>query len=150
MKESNGYIPTAEEINNWSICGIGHDSINRSVCIRAKCERLGYEIYCKSCGGHGDIWDSQEEKTAYEDWKETEPPVGEGWQLWETVTEGSPVSPVLATPEELASWLVCHDTSITKDCTYENWMKFFLGNGFAASSVRVNGGWMSGVKATCN
>jgi len=33
-----------------------------------------------------------------------DPPVGEGWQRWETTTEGSPSSPVVATAVELASW----------------------------------------------
>ena len=26
-----------------------------------------------------------------------EPPIGDGWQVWETVSEGSPVTPVFAT-----------------------------------------------------
>lgn len=41
------------------------------------------------------------------DWKKhfkVDPPEGEGWQLWETTTEGAPVSPVFRTPEELAEW----------------------------------------------
>lgn len=41
----------------------------------------------------------------YDDWEHTEPPTGEGWQVWETVSEGSPVSPVFATAEELARHL---------------------------------------------
>lgn len=32
------------------------------------------------------------------------PPVGEGYQLWETTSEGSPVSPVFATLDELCEW----------------------------------------------
>ncbi len=34
------------------------------------------------------------------------PPNGEGWQLWETVSEGSPISPVFETGEQLAQFLV--------------------------------------------
>lgn len=33
-----------------------------------------------------------------------ETPSGEGFQLWETTSEGSPISPVFATKEELAAW----------------------------------------------
>lgn len=33
---------------------------------------------------------------------------GEGYQLWETISEGSPVSPVFATPAELATWIKTH------------------------------------------
>jgi hypothetical protein len=32
------------------------------------------------------------------------PPTGEGWQLWQTVSDG-PISPVFATPEELIDWM---------------------------------------------
>ena len=32
------------------------------------------------------------------------PPQGEGYQLWETTSEGSPVSPVFATLDELCEW----------------------------------------------
>ncbi len=37
-------------------------------------------------------------------WQPTEPPTGEGYQLWETVSEGSPISPVFASTEALAAW----------------------------------------------
>lgn len=33
-----------------------------------------------------------------------EPPKGDGFQLWETVSEGGPISPVFKTPEELSAW----------------------------------------------
>lgn len=44
-----------------------------------------------------------------EQWFENErhgPPEGEGWQVWETVSGGSPISPVFATPKELVAWIV--------------------------------------------
>ena len=44
-------------------------------------------------------------KEAYEAWKPTEPPTGEGWQLWETVSEGSPVSKVFATRDAFVQYL---------------------------------------------
>jgi len=34
-----------------------------------------------------------------------EPPEGVGWQMWEDTSEGSPISPVFKTAEELAQWL---------------------------------------------
>lgn len=37
------------------------------------------------------------------------PPTGEGWQMWEDTSEGSPMSPVFATREELARWLANYD-----------------------------------------
>lgn len=50
------------------------------------------------CAFHHALW----EATAY---PKLEPPPGEGWQLWETVTEGSPISPVFAEREDLVGWL---------------------------------------------
>jgi len=47
-------------------------------------------------------------------WKPTEPPAGPGWQLWETVTEGSPITPVFATQEGLVQHLVDHGDGIRK------------------------------------
>jgi hypothetical protein len=41
-----------------------------------------------------------------EAWQSTDPPAGEGWQLWETVSEGSPVTPVFPTADGLISHLV--------------------------------------------
>lgn len=34
----------------------------------------------------------------------TEQPRGRGWQLWETVSEGSPMSPVFESAQALAEW----------------------------------------------
>ena len=48
----NGYLPTPEEVNTWSISGFGHDSINCGVCIKAKAERLGFAYLCPTCDGH--------------------------------------------------------------------------------------------------
>lgn len=53
-----------------------------------------------------DDFKSKEAEDLYESWEEEEPPTGEGWQLWENVSEGSPVSPVFATSGELVDWMV--------------------------------------------
>ncbi len=77
-----------------------------------------------------------------------DPPKGDGYQLWETVTEGSPISPVFATPENLARWLVANDTSITQSTTYEQWLKFIKGDGWAPSMMfSPKHGLESGVSA---
>jgi hypothetical protein len=75
------------------------------------------------------------------------PPAGDGYQIWETVTEGSPISPVFATPDELAAWMVEHDTSITKNTTKEQWVKFITGPGWSPSMVfSTDKGMQSGVE----
>jgi len=45
-------------------------------------------------------------KAKYEAWEEELPPEGEGYQLWETVSEGSPISPVFPTKETFVDYLV--------------------------------------------
>lgn len=101
---NNGYVPTAQEVNEWNRRGLGHDAINRYICVEAKAKRLGVYGKCQYCNGDGEIWQSEEIKRLHEEWEPIEPPEGEGYQLWETTTEGSPVSPVFATLDELCVW----------------------------------------------
>jgi len=54
----------------------------------------------------GFVYDGPDDEEAQEAWERTDPPAGEGWQIWETVSEGSPVSPVLPTAEALVEWMV--------------------------------------------
>jgi len=58
---------------------------------------------CQTCGGEGM---DPAVKDIYEAWNPTPPPAGEGWQLWETVSEGSPVSAVYRTRAEFVDYLV--------------------------------------------
>ena len=117
LPESNGYTPTADEVNAWSIGGFGHDAINAGVCLEARCGRDGVTLACQACSGSGDIWSSPEAKFACDDWKPTEPPTGEGFQLWETTSEGSPGSPVFTTIEELCAWCADHATTFGSEKT---------------------------------
>jgi len=130
-------IPTPKEINDWSITGFGHDSCNQWVVVKAECERLGYEIECHRCHGEGTLWPTPEIKQRHEEWEPTAPPSGEGYQLWETVSEGSPISPVFATPEELADWLAVYENQkgTDKGTTRDQWLQFIQGPGWAPSMV---------------
>ncbi len=69
-----------------------------------------------------------------------------GWQMYEDVTEGTPVSPVMESPEALARWLADNNTSAfgRHTATYEEWLKM-IGKGWAPSMVRVDGVVSSGV-----
>lgn len=136
LPESNGYVPTPQEVNDWSINGFGHDSINSWVCLKAKAKRLKYPQHCATCKGEGSIWDSPASKHKAEHWKQKEPPKGKGYQMWETTSEGSPMSPVFATPEELAKWLADNGASSfgSMTSTYEAWLRVCNG-GFAPSAV---------------
>lgn len=118
------YHPTAEEVNKWSLEGMGHDSINCWICVEARAKRLGVYGLCKYCHGEGDIWQSEEVKKQHEAWKSFEPPRGKGFQLWETTSEGSPVSPVFASLDELCSWAEGNaSTFADHKATKEQWKK---------------------------
>jgi len=61
--------------------------------------------WCKKCDGSGM---DPACKEAYDKWESEDhaPPKGPGYQLWETVSEGSPVSPVFATLDEFVNYLI--------------------------------------------
>jgi hypothetical protein len=98
-------VPTAAQVNEWSLTGFGHDAINASVAVSARCEREGVNPTCQTCDGHATIETYPGQRADAEAWEPTDPPKGDGWQLWETVTEGSPISPVFRTADELAAWM---------------------------------------------
>lgn len=124
---------TAAEVNRWSLGGMGHDSLNCMIVIRAACERLGVPEVCLVCEGHGSVerWSGQ--RAEAEAWEPVEPPEGDGWQMWETTSEGSPMSPVFATPEELAAWLAETGASMFggTTATKDHWLSIITGEDFA-------------------
>ncbi len=168
----NGWVPknppvhpTAEQVNVWSISGgMGHDSINCWVCVKAKCKRLNQPDTCGVCNGNGIDPADKETYDKMEAWKSTEPPTGEAYQIWETVSEGSPVTPAFVDPEQLAEWCVNHQfdgkhhliggerwnglAGGTGELSKEQWLKFIVGPGWAPSMVMEPGkSVMSGVEA---
>lgn len=103
---------TAAEINAKNrpgALGFGHDAINRMILVKFRCEQLGIPVNCPVCDGHGDTG-IPEQREAYENYEGPEPPEGEGYQLWETTSEGSPQTPVFATMEELCDYAAKHCT----------------------------------------
>jgi hypothetical protein len=98
-------VPAAAEVNEWSLRGFGHDSINAGIAVSARCKREGFTDTCETCNGHASVEAYEGQRAEAEAWEPSEPPAGEGWQLWETVSEGSPISPVFATADGLAAWM---------------------------------------------
>lgn len=139
-------VPTAAEVNEWSISGFGHDAINASVVVRARCEREGVNETCPTCDGHATVEKYPGQRADAEAWEPTDPPKGDGWQLWETVSEGSPVSPVFATADELAGWMSDPERG-------DRWVpgdvaRKFIDDGWAPTGVLTPGrGYSSGVEA---
>lgn len=90
------------------------------------------------CAFHKTLWDELMPKL--------EPPTGVGWQLWETVSEGSPISPVFATADQLAKWMTSANCTVTGPVSsYEVAMRF-IEEGWAPSMVGEEGQIMSGVE----
>ena len=91
-------------------------------------------------------WPLQKVWYSYElaDEELSDPPDGPAYQVWETVSNGSPVSPPFLAPEDLARWMVEHDNSSTKDVTYAEWVDFIRE---IQSAVSMDNG-ASGVKGS--
>jgi hypothetical protein len=68
-------------------------------------------------------WDGPRPKAEHymPDWPEAE---RTHWQMYESTSEGTPISPVCASPEELAHWLADNGASAFADmtATYEQWL----------------------------
>jgi hypothetical protein len=105
---------------------LGHDAIDRWNATKAIIRAAGQDDrwgICPGCEGHAYHPDDVE---AQESFEPTEPPTGDGWQLWETTSEGSPVSPVFASAEELAAWCADNATLFgSVRATYDDWLAMF-------------------------
>jgi len=79
-------------------------------------------------------------------WTEEQAP---GWQMYENVSEGTPISPVFPTPEALATWLAEQKSDghgwFTRNSTYEQWLSM-IHAGSAPSMAVVDGRMMTGVE----
>ncbi len=69
-------------------------------------------------------------------------------QMYDNTSEGTPISPVMETPEQLAQWLADNEASAFAGmtATYEQWLGT-IKRGFAPSAVLVCGHLESGVAA---
>jgi len=89
----------------------GHDSSDQWLAAKKIIETAGLDPnewgVCPTCKGDAM---NPAVKDLYEAWEESEPPEGEGYQLWETTSEGSPITPVFETLREVAEYAAEHCT----------------------------------------
>ena len=88
---------------------------------------------------------------AYEAWEDYDPPAGEGWQVWETVSCGSPITPVLPTAEALVAHLVEHGTAWDQrrgERPTRAQAEAMVGQGGAMSAMSVGGKVMDSYEAS--
>lgn len=62
-------------------------------------------FFCPDCKGDGRVVEDTAQHKLHKKFRRKGPPEGEGWQVWETVSEGSPITPVFPTAEELVEHL---------------------------------------------
>ena len=141
----------AADVNQWARKGFGHDSINQWICVRFRARKLGVYGLCRRCRGEGTIWRRHTDAKRYNRWREFGPPKGDGWQVWETVSEGSPVSPVFRTPEALVDWL-CAPASPWDRYSEQGKPRaaaqaFVFGSGWVPSMVVTSGGVYSNIES---
>lgn len=114
--------------------GMGHDALDRWAATDKIIEAAGLDPKawgkCQACAGHGDIEAYPGQRAEAEAWEPTDPPTGEGWQMWQTTSEGSPQTPVFATAEELADY--CAETKASwfgsTPASREDWLNSFTGS----------------------
>jgi hypothetical protein len=106
---------------------------SRGELIECRARRLGVYGVCPSCNGTGIEWETKAHKILSDRWEEIPPPTGEGWQVWETVSLGSPITPVFATPEELIEELATNGTA---------WRKDAYSKESATAFVKSESGWV--------
>lgn len=97
---------------------------------------------CPTCEGHGSVEKYPGQRTEEEAWAEEEhnPPTGDGWQVWETVSEGSPISPVFADREGLIAWLMspAYTWGTSQPLTRDQ-AEGFVDSAWAPSGAIING-----------
>ncbi len=98
----------------FSLCGAMEDYNKKT-----KSDQL-----CEKCKKFARIAGFKFSKSGCPELPFTEPPKGDGYQLWEDCSEGSPISPVFKTLKELCAY--CEDNCTTfasSKTTKENWFK---------------------------
>lgn len=72
------------------------------------------------------------------------------WMMYESVSEGTPISPAFATPQELCRWLVDNKASAFADQTasYDAWWAVCQeGSSVGSAALTTDGEWISGAEA---
>jgi len=124
------------DVREWMDAAIAWDNGTEEDAPRQKAD---YPFYWEWSGG------PPERDSYMPDWPEAE---RTHYQMYETTSEGTPISPVMASPEELARWLADHNASAfgSSTASYEAWLGACRG-GWAPSAAMIGGQLISGVEA---
>lgn len=121
-------IPTAEEVNRRSKIDPMQlvDVFIPLILTRTRARRLGVYGWCESCHGRGGSRLPRKQKKSYNSWRECEPPVGTGWQLWEEGNVGGPMSRVFDSAESLAVWCSVNALNGERRLSREDWLRILI------------------------
>lgn len=127
----------------------GHDALDQWQACKAVVRAAGLDPdtwgRCPQCKGRATVEAYEGQRAEADAWESHEPPAGDGWQLWETVSEGSPMSPAFATADELASWM--SDPERGRDQVSHDVASRFIAEGWAPSGVSTpQTGFVTGVE----
>lgn len=83
---------------------------------------------CKDFAKRMDIPYTSYECPDFRNYFKVNPPYGEGYQLWENTTEGSPISPVFKSAKEFSEWCENNATAFADiKISKEEWLKLAIG-----------------------
>lgn len=128
---------------------LGHDAIDNWHATDAVIRAAGLDPkvwgLCRTCEGNGSIEAYPGQRAEVDAWERTEPPTGEGWQVWQTVGEGSPITPVLPTAEALIDHLATIGTVWDDGKPWRrSAAEAFVGDGWAPSGFASAAGVFEG------
>lgn len=121
-------VPALSELKEYFLQQIDPIGSIVEFCLTEEyCRRKGVSAICPHCVGTGVVYLNDEIKKLHDEFKKVEPPTGDGYQLWETTSEGSPVSPVFETFDELCEWCVSNASTFADwKATKEEWAEMLL------------------------
>lgn len=117
---------------------IGHDALDRLHATDKLIAAAGLDPdvwgICPTCQGHGSIETRPGQRDEAEAWERTEPPAGDGWQMW---GDDYPMSPVFPNPEELARWLAVSGAPKfgSSTASYDEWLAIVTGEQIASVEI---------------
>ncbi len=113
----------------------GHDALDRMSTARAIVEAAGLPEDWSTCAVCGGTAQHPDDQTAADAWEPEEPPTGEGYQMWETTSEGFPATPVFKTLRELSEYCAANCTTFGhQTASAEGWEQM-LGDGTVSAVI---------------
>jgi hypothetical protein len=103
LKDAEPLTPDRVNISTYET---NHGMFNEWIVIEAFCARNHLAFKCPHCYGKGGRYSSNLIHFKACNWLPSDPPDGDGYQLWAPGIDGGPLSPVFEKAEDLLDWIV--------------------------------------------